>query len=89
MDDSKPRVLPLLLVASALTLVVTVVRFVELNAKKIGQTIHGVPVIHPDALPDDGAHVLSCVAAKGARDDIRAFLRARGLVELRDFTCLA
>lgn len=28
MDDSKPRVLPLLLVASALTLVVTVVRFV-------------------------------------------------------------
>jgi len=67
----------------------TVVRFVELNAKKIGQTIHGVPVIHPDALPDDGSHVLSCVAAKGARDDIRAFLQARGLVELRDFTCLS
>jgi glycosyltransferase involved in cell wall biosynthesis len=67
----------------------TVVRFVELNAKKIGQTIHGVPVIHPDALPDDGSHVLSCVAAKGARDDIRAFLQARGRVELRDFTCLA
>lgn len=67
-----------------------VVRFVELNAKKIGQTIHGVPVIHPDALPGaDESHVLSCVAAKGAREDIRAFLTARGRVELRDFTCLA
>lgn len=68
----------------------TIARFVELDARKVGQRIHGVPVVHPDALElEANAHVLSCVAAKGAREDIRAFLRARGLEELRDFTCVA
>lgn len=66
-----------------------VVRFVELNPRKLGQTIHGLPVIHPDALPDDGSHLLSCVAAKGARDDIRGWMTRRGKVELKDFTCVA
>jgi glycosyltransferase involved in cell wall biosynthesis len=68
----------------------TIARFVELDARKIGQRIHGVSVIHPDALAlEPDGHVLSCVAAKGARDDIRAFLTQRGLEELRDFTCVA
>lgn len=68
----------------------TIARFVELDARKVGQRIHGVNVVHPDALElEPDAHVLSCVAAKGAREDIRAFLRARGLEELRDFTCVA
>lgn len=66
-----------------------VVRFVELNPRKLGQTIHGVPVIHPDALPDDGSHLLNCVAAKGARDEIRGWMTKRGKVELKDFTCAA
>ncbi len=65
-----------------------VLRFVELNPRKLGQTIHGVPVIHPDALPDD-SHVLSCVAAKGAREEIRAWFTARGQRELEHFTCVA
>ena len=66
-----------------------VVRFVELNPRKLGQTIHGVPVIHPDALPDDGSHLVSCVAAKGAREEIRGWMTKRGKVELKDFTCAA
>lgn len=66
-----------------------VARFVELNPRKLGQIIHGVPVIHPDALPDDGSHVLVCVAAKGARDDIRAWFAERGREELKHFTCAA
>ncbi|MFZ5444273.1 MAG: glycosyltransferase [Myxococcota bacterium] len=66
-----------------------VVRFVELNPRKLGQRIHGVPVIHPDELPRDGSHVLSCVAAQGARDDIRAWFQARGFIELEHFTCVA
>lgn len=65
-----------------------VVRFVELDPRKLGQTIHGVPVIHPDALPDD-SHVLACVAAKGARDDIRAWFSQRGRTELTHYTCVA
>lgn len=67
----------------------TIVRFIELNPRKLGQTIHGVPVIHPDALPDDGSHILSCVAAKGARDEIRSWMTRRGKEELKDFTCVA
>ena len=67
-----------------------VVRFVELHPRKVGQRIHDVEVIAPDALPGPGeGHLLACVAAKGARDDIRGWLTQRGYVELRDFTCVA
>jgi glycosyltransferase involved in cell wall biosynthesis len=67
-----------------------VARFVELSPRKIGQTIHGVPVVHPEDLggPGDG-HLLACVAAKGAREDIRRWLTSRGWLEVRDFTCVA
>ncbi len=68
---------------------VQVLCFLELNPRKLGQTIHGAPVLHPDALPDDGSHVLSCVAAKGARDEIRRWLTQRGMKELQHFTCVA
>ena len=68
---------------------VEVVRFVELDRRKIGQRIHGVPVVHPDAMEKDGSHVLSCVAAAGARDEIRAWFVERGYVEGDDFTCVA
>jgi glycosyltransferase involved in cell wall biosynthesis len=65
-------------------------RFVELAPRKVGQTIHGAKVVAPEALagPGDG-HLLSCVAAKGARQDIRGWLAARGWLEVRDFTCVA
>lgn len=65
-------------------------RFVELSPRKLGQTIHGAKVVSPDALPGPGeGHLLACVAAKGAREDIRGWLAGRGYVELRDFTCVA
>lgn len=67
---------------------VKVDRFVELDARKLGQTIHGVPVIHPDQVQRDGSHVLSCVAAQGAREQIRSWLSERGFVEGVDFTCV-
>lgn len=70
---------------------VTVERFVELHPRKLGQSIHGAPVVHPDALgpPREGAHLVACVAAKGAREEIRAWLTQRGWEETRDFTCAA
>ncbi|MEW5738398.1 MAG: glycosyltransferase [Myxococcota bacterium] len=69
---------------------VRVERFVELAPRKLGQTIHGAKVVPPEALAGPGeGHVLSCVAAKGAREDIRGWLGAHGYVELRDFTCVA
>jgi GT2 family glycosyltransferase len=64
--------------------------FVELNPKKLGQRIHGLPVVAPDALgAPNGRHVLSCVGAQGARPRIREHLSSKGYVELRDFTCVA
>lgn len=64
--------------------------FVELNPRKVGQVIHGVPVVRPEALASLGpAHVLVCVAAKGARDEIREWFQARALVEGTDFTVAA
>lgn len=68
-----------------------VARFVELNPRKIGQRIHGAPVIHPDALgpPQSPGHLLAAVGAKGAREDIRARLVATGWREGHDFTCVA
>jgi glycosyltransferase involved in cell wall biosynthesis len=65
-------------------------RFVELSPRKVGQRIHGAPVVRPEALgPPPEGHLLACVAAKGARDDIREWLAARGWLEVRDFTCVA
>ncbi len=69
---------------------VTVRGFVELNPRKLGQRIHDLPVVAPDALESLGdGHVLSCVAAKGARDDIREWFRAHGLKEGEHFTVVA
>ncbi len=64
--------------------------FVELNPRKLGQRIHDVPVVPPEQLDSLGpAHVLSCVAAKGAREDIRGWLTAHHRVEGVDFTMVA
>jgi glycosyltransferase involved in cell wall biosynthesis len=62
--------------------------YVELAPRKVGQRIDGVPVVHLSEAPKD-AHALLCVAAKGAREDLRAFLTSQGRVELTDFTACA
>jgi hypothetical protein len=64
-------------------------RYVELAPRKVGQRVDGVPVVHLEQAPLDDAHGLLCVAAKGAREELRTWLGARGLVELRDFTACA
>lgn len=64
--------------------------FVELDPRKVGQTIHGVPVVAPPEVDRLGpAHILGCVAAKGARDDIRSWMAAHHKEEGRDFTAVA
>jgi len=63
---------------------------VELHAGRLGNRIHGAPVIPPEAL--DGmprGPLVASVAGAAARDEIRAFLAARGWVETRDFVCAA
>jgi hypothetical protein len=67
---------------------VRVGRWVEVDRRKIGQRIHGAPVIAIDALRPGGGMTLVTVGAKGARAQVRAFARQAGLVEGRDFLCV-
>jgi glycosyltransferase involved in cell wall biosynthesis len=53
--------------------------FVDIDPRKIGRRLHGIPVVGPDALPRAGAAFLvSYVRSAGARDAIEAQLRAAG-----------
>ncbi len=60
--------------------------YIDISPKKIGQTIHGKPVIAPEDLPGPSrCFVLAYVGSRGARDQIAAFLNDRGFVIGRDY----
>ncbi|MEK6236039.1 MAG: hypothetical protein N2C14_15140, partial [Planctomycetales bacterium] len=57
---------------------VAVRRGYDVSPRKQGVTIHGVPIAHPDSLPDaDGTPLLIAVGAADARRVIAPQLRAR------------
>lgn len=63
---------------------------VELHPRRIGNTIRGAPVIHPDDLAVlERKPLVASVAGAGARNEIRAALEAIGYVERKDFVCTA
>jgi glycosyltransferase involved in cell wall biosynthesis len=63
---------------------------VELHPGRLGQTIHGAPVIAPEALICVPRRpVVVSVAGEKARDDIRDAMEAIGFVETHDFVCAA
>lgn len=63
---------------------------VDINPRKIGRTIHGVPVINPETLPPPGeCFILIAVGAPGARDEIRDYLYPRGYGEPEHFRFIA
>lgn len=64
-------------------------RFIDVNPRKIGQRIDGAPVVGLEGVGPAHGHLVAAVGAKGARQNIRAFLRAAGWEEGRDFTCAA
>lgn len=69
---------------------VPLLAFVDLDPRKIGQTIHGAPVVAPSGLDRfPGAFTLAAVGQPGARDDIRGELDRMGYVELRDYCAVA
>ena len=64
--------------------------FVDLDPRKIGQEIHGVPVIEPAAVAGHrGAYVLAAVGQPHARAQIRGALREAGFAEPRDCCAVA
>ena len=63
---------------------------VELHPGRLGQTIHGAPVVPPEALASlPRSRLVASVAGVEARRLIRAHLRGLGYVELQDFVCAA
>ncbi len=63
---------------------------VELHPGRLGNRIHGAPVIPPRELPSRrGLPLVVSVAGEGPRGEIRAALAAMGFEELRDFVCAA
>ena len=63
---------------------------VEVKASRIGQRIHGAPVIPVQGLaPLRGQRVIVSVARSGPRQEIRAALATLGFVEGVDFLCAA
>jgi FlaA1/EpsC-like NDP-sugar epimerase len=64
--------------------------FIDLDPRKIGQEIHGAPVLGAGELhnvPD--AYFLIAVGTPGARGDIRRTLEEAGRREIDDFRALA
>ena len=63
---------------------------VDINPRKIGRRIHGVPIIAPEDLPGPGETViLVAVGAPGARGEIRQWFDAGGYRELIDYVFVA
>ncbi|HEX6559814.1 MAG TPA: glycosyltransferase [Longimicrobiales bacterium] len=65
--------------------------FVDIDVRKIGQTVHGAPVLHPTQLVQNrgGAFILSAVSGPGPRSEIRRALCAMGMHEGVDFLAVA
>jgi glycosyltransferase involved in cell wall biosynthesis len=70
------------------------VAFLDIDPKKIGRTLHGLPILPPDDLPDlwkrhPAPAVLAAVGARGARQLIRSRLNQSGLTEGKDWWSVA
>jgi len=67
-----------------------VAAFVELDPRKIGQEIHGAPVVDTaSGLAIEGPLHLAAVGQAGARTRLEALLRGAGKVAVRDFVAVA
>ncbi len=69
---------------------VTLLAFVDLDPRKIGQDIHGAPVIAPHDLERvRGALCVAAVGRNGVREEIRSTLRAAGWQDGKGFIAVA
>jgi hypothetical protein len=63
---------------------------VELHPRRLGNRIHGAPVVPPEAVHAlRGRPIVASVAGAGPRERIRTALHEMGFEELRDFVCAA
>jgi hypothetical protein len=64
-------------------------RFVDVDPRKIGGIARGAPITDSRSLTRGAETIVVAVGARGARDEVRAHLEARGFVEGIDFVCAA
>lgn len=69
---------------------VTFAGYIDIDAKKTGRKVGGLPVVGPDQLPPkDASFILGYVGTRGAREIIRAALAKSGRTEGADFLMCA
>lgn len=69
---------------------IAVTGYVDVDRKKTGRRVGGLPVVGPEALPPrEESFLLGYVGTRGARDQIRAALARAGRTEGRDFLMCA
>lgn len=59
--------------------------FIDIDPKKIGRTISGIPVLAHESVEKEDGFILVCVGTKGARPAIRQHLLRIGRREMDDF----
>jgi glycosyltransferase involved in cell wall biosynthesis len=67
---------------------VRVSRWVDVDPRKIGRTLHGAPVVGAGEVTSNGGKMLITVGTRGARDGLRAWASGAGFVEGEDFLCV-
>lgn len=67
---------------------IQVSRWIDVDNKKIGQTIHGAKVSGPDQLKKEPGKALITIGMKGARDMMRQWAQKNQLIEGKDFLCV-
>ncbi|MDB4673303.1 glycosyltransferase [Verrucomicrobiales bacterium] len=66
-----------------------VVAFYDVHPRRIGNTIHGIPVFADTAIIPGGPVLLSAVGVPGAREKVRACAAKAGYEEGDNFFCIA
>jgi glycosyltransferase involved in cell wall biosynthesis len=68
---------------------VCVVRWIDVDPRKIGRTLHGAPVVAAgEVKAEDVDKMLVTVGTKGARDLVRKWAKGVGFAEGKDFVCV-
>ena len=67
----------------------TIVDFIDVAPKRIGNTKRDKPIVDAYQLEKTSDMILVAVSARGARDDIKDFLNHRGHIETIDYICAA
>ncbi|PLX81369.1 MAG: glycosyl transferase [Desulfuromonas sp.] len=67
---------------------ITVHRWIDIDPRKIGQTIHGAKVEDPDVLKPGSGPMLITIGVRGARELVRQKSAELGLVEGVDYVCV-